>query len=49
MVCAPMQSLFNQKRKSLCLSFATLAVPYYLAHLCSLRLLLNLKSLHHVT
>ena len=46
---APMQSLYNQKRKSLCLSFATLAVPYYLAHLCSLRLLLNLKSLHHVT
>ena len=44
-----MQSLYNQKRKSLCLSFATLAVPYYLAHLCSLRLLLNLKSLHHVT
>ena len=49
MVCVPMQSLYNQKRKSLCLSFATLAVPYYLAHLCSLRLLLNLKSLHHVT
>ena len=49
MDCAPMQSLYNQKRKSLCLSFATLAVPYYLAHLCSLRLLLNLKSLHHVT
>ena len=49
MVCVPMQSLYNQKRESLCLSFATLAVPYYLAHLCSLRLLLNLKSLHHVT
>lgn len=49
MVCAPMQSLYNQKRESLCLSFATFAVPYYLAHFCSLRLLPNLKSLHHVT
>ena len=39
MVCAPMQSLCNPKQESLCLSFATLAVPYYLAHLCSLRLL----------
>ena len=49
MVCVPMQSLYNQKRKSLCLSFATFAVSLYLANLCSLRLFLNLKSLHHVT
>ena len=40
MVCAPMQSLCNQKRESLCLSFATFAVSIHLA---------NLKSLHHVT
>ena len=31
MVCVPMQSLYNQKRKSLCLSFATFAVAKYLA------------------
>ena len=31
MVCVPTQSLYNQKRKSLCLSFATFAVAKYLA------------------